>query len=221
MLRFLPALFLLALAACSRPDPVEYKVPEYPLFEKSHLTHFGNYRLYTAAGEVTTPGLAQQYADEFSSYFYQPGSAFTDPRFRTFSMVSEDSMVNTSTVPAGELRRTVVDEYDKFAGRWLAIANDTNLLNLHIVKYQSHKAVTTPSGYTYYDVEDPVYVLKHVGDALFFPMIRYIRIARGDGWVSFGSDRLNNVFSPAGVRKLGSRDTLLVQTFDLVMKRVP
>jgi hypothetical protein len=220
MLRFLPALFLLALVACSKYQPEEYQVPAYTRFEKSHLTRFGSNKLYTAAGEVTAPGLAQQYAGEFSNYFYEAGSAFTDPRFRTFSVVSEDSMINTSTVPAGELKRTVVDEYDKFASRWLSIANDTNALNLHIVKYQSHKAVTTPSGYTYYDVADPVYILKKVGDTLFFPMIRYVIISRGEGRFSFVADRLNNVFSPAGVHKLGSRDTLLVQTFDLAMKRV-
>jgi hypothetical protein len=220
MLRFLPALFLLALVSCSKYQPYNYPVPKYPLFEKSHLTRFGSYKLYTAAGEVTVPGLAQQYAGEFSNYFYEVGSVFSDPRFRTFSMVSDDSMVNTSTVPAYEVKRTVVDEYDKFASRWLSIANDTNALNLHIVKYQSHKAVTTSSGYTYYDVEDPVYILKKVGDTLFFPMIRYVIISRGDGRFSFVADKLNNVFSPAGVRKLGSQDTLLVQTFDLAMKRV-
>lgn len=220
MLRILSALILLTLVACTRYKPEEYKVPGYTFFEKSHLTNFGSSKLYTAAGAVATPGLAQQYADEFSNYFYEPGSAFTDSRFRTFSVVSEDSMINTSTVPAGELRRTGVGQYDKFSSRWFSIANDTNALNLHIIEYKSHKAVTTPSGHTYYDVEDPVYILKQVGDTLFFPMIRYILISRGDGRLSFAADRLNNVFSPAGVSKLGSRDTLVVQTFDLVMKRV-
>lgn len=221
MFRFFAFIMLLALASCSNYEPVEYATPRYELFEKSGLANFRPFALYTAAGEVTTPGLAGQYAAEFNQFFYSETTPFSDTRFRTFSVVSEDSMINTSTSSAGELKRTLVGAYDKFSTRWLTIANDTNALNLHIVQYKVHKAVTTPTGYTYYDVEDPVYILKRVGNELRFPIIRYVLISRGDNQVSFAADKINNVFSPQGLNKLGPKDTLLVQAFDLVMRKLP
>jgi hypothetical protein len=221
MFRLFAFMMLLFMASCTKHKPVEYKTPQFEFFEKSGLANFKPFALYTAAGEVSNPGLVGQYATEFSQFFYSETTPFSDTRFRTFSVVSEDSMINTSTVPAGELKRTAGGAYDKFSTRWLAIANDTNALNLHIVQYKTHKAVTTPSGYTYYDVEDPVYILKRVGNELRFPIIRYILISRGDNQFSFAADKINNVFSPLGVNKLGPKDTLLVQAFDLVMKKLP
>lgn len=220
MHKAISALLLIVLAACSKEKPASYPAPQHLQYQNSQLTGFGAYKLYTAAGEVTVPGLAQQYASELGQYFYDEHSTFMDPAFRSFVMVSEDSALNTSTVPVGELKRRTTDTYDQFSGHWWSIVNDTNALNLHIGKYKFHKTVTTPGGLTYLDVESPTYFFKRRSDTLYFPMVRYITISRRPGIISFSADRINNVFDPGGVRKLGPTDTLLVQTFELAMKRV-
>lgn len=218
--KLIPFWLLLVLAACSKHDTVPHTPAQHPQYQNSHLAHFGAYRLYTASGEVTVPGLAQQYASELGQYFYDEYSSFNDPAFRTFLMVSEDSALNSSTVPVGELKRRASDTYDQFSGHWWNIVNDTNSLYLHIGKYKFHKTVTTPNGLTYLDMESPTYFFKKRGDTLYFPMVRYITISRRPGITSFSADKINNVFDPVGVHKLGPHDTLLVQTFELAMKRV-
>lgn len=220
MYKLIPALLLIVLAACSNEKPAGYPTKQHSQYQNSHLTEFGAYKLYTAAGEVTVPGLAQQYASEFGQYFFDASSTYNDPALRTFLLVSEDSALNTSTVPVGELKRRAVDTYDRFSGRWWSIVNDTSALSLHIGKYKFHKEVSTTTGLTYWDLESPTYFFKKRGEVLYFPLIRYITVSRTPGVVSFSADRINNVFDPAGVRKLGPKDTLLVQTFELAMKKV-
>lgn len=220
MYKTISTLLLIVVAACSKEKPLSNPATPHPQYQNSQLTGFGAFKLYTAAGEVTVSGLAQQYASQFDQYFYDEHSTFTDPAFRSFVMVSEDSALNTSTVPVGELKRRTADAYDQFSGRGWHIVNDTNTLQLHIGKYKFHKTVTTPGGFTYLDLESPTYFFKKRGDTLYFPIVRYITISRRPGITSFSVDRFNNVFDPAGVRKLGENDTLLVQTFELAMKRV-
>lgn len=220
MYKLIPLFLLFVVAACSKNEQEQYTPAQHPQYQNSHLSQFGAYKLYTVSGEVWVPGLAQQYASELGQYFYDESSTFEDPAFRTFQMVSEDSALNTSTVPVGELKRRTSGTYDQFSGHWWNLVNDTNTLSLHIGKYKFHKTVTTPGGFTYLDLESPTFFFKKRGDTLYFPMVRYITISRRPGITSFSADRINNVFDPAGVRKLGPNDTLLVQTFELAMKRV-
>jgi hypothetical protein len=60
--------------------------------------------------------------------------------------------------------------------------------------------------------------MKRVQDTLFFPFTRYINTTRRN-YFSFSADKLNNVFEPAGVGKPDAQDTLIVQTFDLALKK--
>jgi hypothetical protein len=48
------------------------------------------------------------------------------------------------------------------------------------------------------------------------PIIKYAAISRIPGMVKFASNKLNNVFSADGVSHLDVRDTLLVQSFDIM-----
>ena len=219
-MRFIFIIFLSALvfSSCRKEEKYVYPVPQYEFFENGSLTHFGVYRLFTKQGEITDPSLVQQYAQEFSQFFYTASGGFNDPVFKRFSVVNPDSMINPNTVPVGELHRTLTDTYDRFTGHGRTIVNDTNSVNLHLMKYRIYKTVTTQLGYTYLDVEIPSYIMKRVQDTLFFPFTRYINITRGN-YFSFSADKFNNVFEPAGTSKLGAQDTLLVQTFDLALKK--
>lgn len=211
---------LLALAACRKPGN-GYHPPatHYTYFEKASLTHFAPFRLYTRDGAVADAALAQRYFNEFNNYFYTTAASYSDPSLSAFTMVSEDSMIN-GTIPAGELKRVATGVYDHYKGNNYVIANDTSGYLLHIAGYKLFKPVTPPGGFTYFEVESPMAILKHAGDTLFFPIIRPLVISRTGNGFSFSSDRLNNTFDPSGVRKLGAHDTLLVQTFDLAMKKV-
>ena len=213
-------LLLLSLAACRKRDSgYQPPVTHYTYFQKAALTHFAPLRLYTHTGEVTNPQLVQQYANELGNYFYTPASPYTDAALSTFTLISEDSLVNTG-ITQGELKRVATGTYDHFKGNNYVIANDTAGYLLHIVGYKLFKPVTPPGGFTYFEIESPVAILKHTGDSLFFPMIRTVVISRTANTLSFSADRLNNTFDPTGVRKLGAADTVLVQTFDVAMKRV-
>jgi hypothetical protein len=69
------------------------------------------------------------------------------------------------------------------------------------------------------ELQSPAYVLKRIEDTLFFPMMRYVITSLRDYTFSFTADKLNNVFSPAGAAKLKEYDTLLIQSFDLGLRR--
>ena len=213
------ALFLLTLIACSKENSNPITSTKYNYFHKEALTSFTNFRLFTKNGEVNDAALVQQYQDEFSNYFFTPSSSFNDIEFTRFAMVQEDSFMNVGITPVAELKRASVDVYDKFISRNYQIENDTNNLILHISKYKMYEARTTSLGDTYFAVESPAYIFKKLNDHLNFPMVRFIIVSRGNSF-SFGSGGFNNVFSAAGLNKLGNNDTLLLQSFDLVMKKV-
>jgi hypothetical protein len=133
--------------------------------------------------------------------------------------VSDDSIINTSINPVGELKRTAISDYDVFMGKYTTPINDTNALNLHIGKYKLYKPATTPLGYTYFELNDPAAILKKANDKLFVPFVRYIVVSTGQNSFSFVADRFNNMFDPTGISKLGIRDTLLIQTFDVELRK--
>ncbi len=217
-----PLLFLVlfALAACRKKDEYVYPAKNFQVFDNYFLTHFAGYRLYTSTGEINDLSLVQDYATRFSQFFYHPAAAFSFSQYKSFSLVTEDSLVATGIVPAGELKRTGTGTYDIFSGNRLVPVNDTNALFLHIGSYRLHEVVNFPgSAYRYVELQSPAYVIKKVQDTLFLPMIRYIVTSRRDNTVSFSADLLNNVFDPAGAAWLKPFDTLLLQSFDLGLGR--
>jgi hypothetical protein len=164
--------------------------------------------------------VVQAYAANFSQFFYQPGAVFSFPQYKSFSMVNEDSILAGGVFPLGELKRTSIGTYDIFSSNRLVPVNDTNALFLHIGRYRLHEIVNFPnSPYRYAELQSPAFVLKKVKDTLFLPMIRYIVTSQRDNTFSFASDLLNNVFEPAGASKLKPYDTLLLQSFDLGLRR--
>jgi hypothetical protein len=213
-------LFILLLLSCRKQEPAPPVVSPYTYFQRTGLVPVQPVRLFTRAGEVPNSALAQAYAGEFSDYFY-PSYQAMDPYLQRFSRVNADSMLNVSAAPVFELKRVPGGAYDRYKSKYHEIYNDTNSLVLHMGLYKHYEVVTTPLGYTYYDLESPSYVLRQAGDSLAFPMIRFITISRGNYIVSFGADKLNNVFNPASVSKLGPQDTLVVQQLELIMKKAP
>lgn len=219
-MKFLLILFTAALlAGCSKKDNYVYPVKYYEEYENSFLTHFKNYRLFTRDGEIHDAALIAAYAGKYDQFFYVPGASFSDPEYSTFSLLNEDSIFNTSRSPLAELKRTAHGDYDIYSTKYTIPVNDTNALFLHLGQYKMHELATTPLGYTYAELKSPAYVVKKVKDTLFFPMMRYIITSLRDYTFSFSSDKLNNVFSPAGAAKLKLYDTLLVQSFDLGLRR--
>jgi hypothetical protein len=211
---------LLWLAGCKKAGV--YKIPEknFQVYDNYFLTHFAGYRLFTTQGEINDPSMVQDYATRFNQFFYNPSALFSFTQYKSFSMVSEDSILATGIVPLGELKRTSTGTYDIFSDDRLVPVNDTNALFLHIGQYRLHEVVNFPgSSYRYAELQSPAYVLKKVNDTLFLPMIRYIVVSQRDNTFSFASDLLNNVFDPAGAAKLKPYDTLLLQSFDLGLRR--
>ncbi|HEX8334262.1 MAG TPA: hypothetical protein VF622_16695 [Segetibacter sp.] len=175
--------------------------------------------MFTKTGEVNNSPVVAKYATEYSTYFYSPTVTFPATGFRSFSFVSDDSIINTSINPVAELKRTVISDYDVFTGKFSVPVNDTNALNLHLGKYKLFKYATTPLGYTYLELNDPAAILKKVNDKVYVPFVRYIVVSTGQNTFSFVADRFNNVFDATGISKLGTRDTLLIQTFDVELRR--
>lgn len=212
------ACIALLMAGCSKKDVYVYPVKYYKEFNSSFLTNFKSFRLFTRDGEIQDLSLVAAYAKEYDQFFYYPGATFSDPEYRSFSLVNEDSIINTSRAPAAECKRTGFGTYDTYTSRYLVPVNDTNALFLHIGQYRMYEMATTPLGYRYAEYQSPAYVAKRVQDTLFFPMMRYIVTSLRDHTFSFASDKLNNVFSIAGIVKLKEYDTLLVQSFDLGLR---
>jgi hypothetical protein len=208
---------LLLLAACKKNDgPVDTR--QY--FENAALTHFENFRIFTKSGEINNSVLAQNYANEFIGYFYNSTSRYTDPTFQKFIVVNEDSIINSSSSIQIGITRKNIDTYDKFSGSSTDLVNDTNALNLNIIKYKVLDRKITSSGITYYEIQKPTYIAKKRNDSLFFPIIRYITISRRPFSTTFSADKINNMFSTDGLSKLSQYDTLLIQSFDLAMKKI-
>jgi hypothetical protein len=213
------SLFFIALVMFScKKDKTPADTKQY--FENSRLIHFQPFRAFTKNGEITNNAIVQAYAGEFGNYFFNTASTYTDPSFQKFTVVSDDSIINNSSNVPVETKRKFVDVYDRFSSRFTDLVNDTNIIKYHIIKYKVLERKTAASGLVYYEAENPVYFLKKNSDTLFFPVIRYVIISRRPFLVSFSADKINNVFSPAGIDKLGQYDTLVVQSFDLAMKRV-
>lgn len=218
-MKMLPIIvILLALFSCKKNPPV-YPVKPYQQFEFQNLGNFGAYRMFTKTGEVSNSSLVTQYANEYAQFFYNPSAAFTGDQYKRFSFVSEDSIINTGIVPAGELKKTGTGDYDVFTSRYTIPVNDTNSLHLHLGKYKLYQLSTTPLGYSYFELADPAAILKKINDKLHLPIVRYIITSIHNNTVSFAADRFNNVFDPTGIHKLGTNDTLLIQTFDVVLRR--
>ncbi len=217
---YLLFLVLFAHAACSKKDVNVYPTKNFQVFDNYFLTHFTGYRLYTSTGEINDLSVVQDYATRFSQFFYHPAAAFFFPQYKSFSLHTEDSLLATGIVPAGELKRTHTGTYDIFSSTRLVPVNDTNALFLHIGQYRLHEVVNFPgSAYRYVELQSPAYAIKKLQDTLFLPMIRYIVTSQRDNTFSFSSDLLNNVFDPAGAAMLKPYDTLLLQSFDLGLRR--
>jgi hypothetical protein len=214
----IPCIALL-LAGCRKKDDYVYPVKYYQEYSNSFLTHFSGYRLFTRDGEIHDHSLIALYTRQYASFFYVPGAVFSDPEYKTFSLLNDDSIFNISRAPIAELKRTGYGVYDTYTSNYKVPVNDTNALFLHLGQYRMHEPAITPSGYRYVELQSPAYVLKKIGDTLFFPMMRYVITSLRDYTFSFTSDKLNNVFSPAGAAKLKEYDTLLVQSFDLGLRR--
>lgn len=213
---FIILLFL--LFACRKEEQI-YPTKQYEQFGFYGLTNFSAYRLFTKTGEINNSGLVAQYADSHSQFFYNTSSSFTGNQYKNFSFVNDDSIINTGIAPAGELKRTMMSEYDVFTSKYTIPINDTNTINLHLGKYKLHYSTTTPLGYTYFELNDPAVILKKAGDKLYLPIVRYIITSTRDNSFSFAAERFNNVLDVTGVTKLGAHDTLLVQTFDVELRR--
>ena len=173
------------LAGCSKKDDYVYPTKNYQEFSNSFLTHFEDYRLFTRDGEIMDRALVTAYATKYDQFFYVPGAVFSDPEYKIFSLLNEDSIFNISRSPVAALKRTSQGVYDIYSSRYTVPVNDTNALFLHIGEYRLHERATTPLGYTYVELQSPAYVLKKVGDSLFFPIMRYIITSQRDNTFSF------------------------------------
>jgi hypothetical protein len=215
-------LISLMFISCSKPPaPYVEQYPKYQHYQASHLARFENIKVFTAAGELTDEKLTQQYAAEFNNYFYTPFSTYTDPSLVRFTLVREDSMSNSSRAPYIEVKRTAVDQYDSYTGKGRVPVPDTASIHRQIGRYKPVlKENSLSSGYTYFDCPWPEYYLKQAGDSLSFPIIRYLLFAREQHLVRFSADRTNNVFSPAVFSSIMPGDTLMIQAFELVMKKI-
>jgi hypothetical protein len=218
MKNLLAIILLFSICAC-RKNPEVYPTKQYEQFEFSGIANIGSYRMFTKTGEVNNTMLVSKYAGEYSRYFYGGSVIFSAPEFRSFSFVNEDSVINTGINPVGELKRTLRSDYDVFTSKFTVPVNDTNNLNLHLGKYKLYNRATTPLGYTYFELNDPATIMKRVNDKLYLPIVRYIITSTGTNSFSFIADRFNNVFDPTGISKLGNQDTLLIQTFDVELKK--
>jgi hypothetical protein len=191
-------------------------------FQNSGLTHFTPARLFTRDGEVLKPGLANAYQNEFTLYFYKPGESVTDPFYKEINFINDDSIHYVNPNRVFEAKRTVTDTYDRFSTPYFDLANDTGSLEFYIAQYKTFRRKETsgnsnnPNSIVYYDVDNPVYFLKKVKDTFFMPIIKYAIISRTPGIVTFTSNKFNNVFSADGVSHLNVKDTLLVQSFDIM-----
>src|SRR6187431_182443 len=98
------ACITLLIAGCSEKDVYVYPVKYYKEFNSSFLTHFKSFRLFTRNGEIQDPSIVAAYATQYDQFFYYPGATFSDPEYRSFSLVNEDSIINTSRPPAAECK---------------------------------------------------------------------------------------------------------------------
>ena len=209
------------LAQCSKKDHQLFTI-ENNHFLNSGLTHFSSARLFTHDGEVLNLELANAYQNEFSLYLFEPGESFIDPFYQEIIFINDDSIKNVTPNRVFIAKRTVTDTFDRFSTPSFDITNDTGSLEFYIVKYKTFRRKeipgnsNNPNSSVYYEVDNPVYFLKKVKDTFFMPIIKYAAISRIPGMVKFASNKLNNVFSADGVSHLDVRDTLLVQSFDIM-----
>lgn len=210
------ATFFIFLTSCKKN---KIYIDKNQYFENAFLTNFENIRIYTKNGQINNPTLAQKYAAEFSDYFFKNSSSFIDAEFQKFIFVNEDSIINISSNPHLETKRKNIDTYDRYIGNRSELVNDTNTLNLYIIKYKILDKGMSSTGYTYYEIQKPTYFIKKKDDTLFFPIVSYILISRRPFITKLFSDKFNNVFSEEGVSKLNESDTLVVQSFDLAFKK--
>lgn len=213
------AIIFVSLPGCRKSEPTFYPVKQYQQFEYEGLSNFSGFRLFTKAGEITDQSLLATYVQKYDDFFYTPASNFSAREYKSFSLVTDDSIINTGIAPVGELKRTTTDNYDVFMGKYQIPQNDTNAIALHLGKYKLFTPATTPTGYSYYELNSPATILKRVGDKMYLPIIRYIITYNKDYTFSFTSDKMNNVLDPTAVRKLANNDTLLLQAFDVVLKK--
>ncbi|WP_207493267.1 hypothetical protein [Aridibaculum aurantiacum] len=218
MKQLLFLILLVGLFSCKKETP-GYTTKQYTEFEYEKLSNFKNYRMFTKLGEINDASLVARYANTHSQFFYTPSSEFTGNEYKRFSFVNEDSIINTGIAPVGEMKRTLVDAYDVFKSKYTVPVNDTNTLELHLGKYKLHYLETTSLGYSYFELYDPAIILKRVNDKLHLPIIRYIITSTQDYSFSFSTGRFNNVLDPTGINKLGDKDTLLVQSFDIILQK--
>jgi hypothetical protein len=213
------AIIFVAFVGCRKSKPTSYPAKQYEQFEYEGLSNFSGFHLFTKAGEINDQSLVASYVQQYDNHFYTSASNFSAREYKSFSVVGEDSIINTGIAPVGELKRTRSDAYDVFTGKYNIPQNDTNAIALHLGKYKLFTPATTANGYPYYELNSPATILKRVGDKMYLPIIRYIITYSKDYTFSFSSDKINNVLDPTAMHKLGINDTLLVQSFDVVLKK--
>jgi hypothetical protein len=216
MYKWLACAIMFMIIACKKNE-VTYTPKTYPAYSNATIHKIFGYRLFTVNGELSDQSLITKYAAEFSNYFYTPSSPFNDINIKRVALVTEDSLWNLGTNPVGEMKRKSTGEYDKYeSSQWFTV-NDTNNILAHLMKYKVFEKQQTPSGFWYLKIPSPFNVLKRSGDTLIFPVTRLIIFSRNTNYISFASDKFNNDLDPAGSKKLGTADTLLVQRLDVAL----
>ena len=217
MFRTLTVIFLIIIIGCKKKPVVTYTPKIYPVYSNPKIYKILGYRLFTVNGEINDLALISKYRQEFSQYFYNTNSIFNNPAITRFAEVADDSLWNLGTIPVGEMKRKNMAEYDRFESSQWTPVNDTNSFVLHVMKYKIFEKQQTSSGLWYLKAAFPYAICKRSTDTLFFPVTQFIIISRNSNSVSFSFDQFNNDIDPAGSKKLGPNDTLLLQRLDVAL----
>jgi hypothetical protein len=201
-----------------KKNPVHDRHVTDTSFRTVKLDRFQPIRIFTISGEITDPQIIDHYTLELDNHIYKPSSTFAEASLQKIIYVNEDSIVNVSLPYAIPARRTVIDTYDVYTSAETEIVNDTQSVTYHIGKYPTLSKQLTSTGFEYY-VNKVGYVMKKQQDTLFFPILKYMVISRHNYTLNFWSAKTNNVLSVDVYKKLVPKDTLVVQRFDVLMKR--
>lgn len=171
----------------------------YPIefFVHHKLNNFRDIRLFAKSGEITDSLLVKKYSTEYFLHFFDSSHSYLPRGYESFSFTNDDSIINIMDTGAVFAKRTSIHKYDN-----------------HQLPDIDSKAIRS---YVYNDKERPDLVFKKVDDTLYCPFVKYITITRSHDSLSLDSAQRNDLFSPENINNLGLSDTMIVQSFDLIM----
>lgn len=217
---------LLLLSACKKDDDSPVSYPS--TYHSARFESVSKVKLYTQAGEVTSPAVIDDYSQRYGENFlYKDGISTHPSPADTIQLQSKNAAQFTEGTRTSSYKPARRGEVLYFIPADTAVNYVQSSYDFEmVVAMGKHKPlyqqVIPLSWATGYDFRHDVLMERFAtvkGKQLVFPLLNYVFTRRSATSFSINKHVLNNTFDPSALQLLKPGDTLAVQELQVVFEK--